>query len=381
MRIICILIISIIPLFSTSQTLEINRGSGIPSFTPCDRCAWLYLDENTGTIYTWNGSSSWDAVGTSGGTVNNPLSSDLDLNGSSLIDGDNDEIYFLNQAWEVKGDSVNFRKPTAYSAGEEFNIWFPSTVSSKFAGIGIYSRDGGGLSEMNFYTSKIDGSYVPSLNFNLSKDQAKFYVPAEFQQGNYSYRGSSGASSYFNTSKTTYSSTDLGTIPSGGNAGVSGLRFGLIQAGSNNLARSSIFAEYNNAFGSNMVFVVGRRGDIAYGEGEGLRFMEVTETSATSGVARVSFPSASEIVIAGGLKDKDSQLGSNGQIFTSTGTQTDWKSPADIFTGIKILVGTGDPEGAQTATIGSLFLRTDGSASTTLYVKESGTGNTGWVAK
>jgi peroxiredoxin len=31
--------------------------------------------------------------------------------------------------------------------------------------------------------------------------------------------------------------------------------------------------------------------------------------------------------------------------------------------------------------VGSLFLRTDGGANTTLYIKESGSGNTGWVAK
>lgn len=43
--------------------------------------------------------------------------------------------------------------------------------------------------------------------------------------------------------------------------------------------------------------------------------------------------------------------------------------------------GTGSPEGVVTAVVGSLFLRTNGGAATTLYVKESGTGNTGWVAK
>jgi len=42
---------------------------------------------------------------------------------------------------------------------------------------------------------------------------------------------------------------------------------------------------------------------------------------------------------------------------------------------------TGSPEGVITAPVGKLFLRTDGGLSTTLYVKESGTGNTGWVAK
>jgi hypothetical protein len=45
------------------------------------------------------------------------------------------------------------------------------------------------------------------------------------------------------------------------------------------------------------------------------------------------------------------------------------------------LTGNNTPEGAVTASVGSLFLRTNGGAGTTLYVKESGTGNTGWVAK
>lgn len=43
--------------------------------------------------------------------------------------------------------------------------------------------------------------------------------------------------------------------------------------------------------------------------------------------------------------------------------------------------GLGSPEGVVTASVGSLYSRTDGGAGTTLYVKESGVGNTGWVAK
>lgn len=43
--------------------------------------------------------------------------------------------------------------------------------------------------------------------------------------------------------------------------------------------------------------------------------------------------------------------------------------------------GAGSPEGSQTAGVGSIWVRTDGGASSTLYVKETGTGNTGWVAK
>jgi len=48
---------------------------------------------------------------------------------------------------------------------------------------------------------------------------------------------------------------------------------------------------------------------------------------------------------------------------------------------ISISGGTGSPESVVTAAQGSLYTRTDGGAGTTLYVKESGTGNTGWVAK
>lgn len=46
-----------------------------------------------------------------------------------------------------------------------------------------------------------------------------------------------------------------------------------------------------------------------------------------------------------------------------------------------LYTGTGSPETVVTAGVGSLYLRTDGGAGTTLYVKESGTGNTGWIGK
>jgi hypothetical protein len=45
------------------------------------------------------------------------------------------------------------------------------------------------------------------------------------------------------------------------------------------------------------------------------------------------------------------------------------------------LAGAGVPEGVVVAAIGVLYINTDGGAGTTLYVKESGAGNTGWAAK
>lgn len=48
--------------------------------------------------------------------------------------------------------------------------------------------------------------------------------------------------------------------------------------------------------------------------------------------------------------------------------------------GPQVSSGTGTPEGAVTAPKGSLFHRTDGGAGTCVYQKESGAGNTGWIA-
>lgn len=61
--------------------------------------------------------------------------------------------------------------------------------------------------------------------------------------------------------------------------------------------------------------------------------------------------------------------------------RVDTMGKISINNGPTISSGTGTPEGVVTAPVGSLYTRTDGGAGTTLYVKESGTGNTGWVAK
>ena len=47
----------------------------------------------------------------------------------------------------------------------------------------------------------------------------------------------------------------------------------------------------------------------------------------------------------------------------------------------QIYSGAGSPEAVVAAEVGSLYRRLDGGASTTLYVKESGSGSSGWVPK
>lgn len=47
----------------------------------------------------------------------------------------------------------------------------------------------------------------------------------------------------------------------------------------------------------------------------------------------------------------------------------------------QITSGTGVPNGVVTGNPGDLYLNKSGGSAKTLYVKESGTGNTGWVGK
>lgn len=59
-----------------------------------------------------------------------------------------------------------------------------------------------------------------------------------------------------------------------------------------------------------------------------------------------------------------------------------WTATSDLALGRPgIRSGLGTPLGVVVAPVGTLYTRLDGGAGTTLYVKESGTGNTGWVAK
>lgn len=55
-------------------------------------------------------------------------------------------------------------------------------------------------------------------------------------------------------------------------------------------------------------------------------------------------------------------------------------SPITFTSGAQILTGTGDPTSVVQAPQGSIFLRTDGAAATTLYVK-TGALIANWTAK
>lgn len=75
----------------------------------------------------------------------------------------------------------------------------------------------------------------------------------------------------------------------------------------------------------------------------------------------------------------------NGNVVSSTQgyfeSGTRWSTDSGSLNDRGLFNGTGSPEGVLTAAPGSLYCNNSGGAGTTLYVKETGSGNTGWSAK
>jgi hypothetical protein len=134
-----------------------------------------------------------------------------------------------------------------------------------------------------------------------------------------------------------------------------------------------------SAAGRNVTFdglYLNNTGGIFLGGNVQARFTSVRTTSATD-------------VLAGG--DGTQIVSMEGCSWQISGNSTHFKSLIMLQTYFNgkyydmslpsIRSGSGSPQGIVIAPVGTLYLRSDGGAGTTLYVKEAGSGNTGWVGK
>jgi hypothetical protein len=125
-----------------------------------------------------------------------------------------------------------------------------------------------------------------------------------------------------------------------------------------------------------------RSGDTALGSDTNIRW-----TISDRGVATGEFTIFQGPAFGGGFKVALQALTDGAVVLRHDGTErlrTEFQNSRggvrlNGATGPLIVSGTGTPEGVVTASVGSIYLRTD--SATTLYVKQTGTGNTGWVAK
>ena len=165
-----------------------------------------------------------------------------------------------------------------------------------------------------------------------------------------------------------------------------------------------------NSVVDNEIIVTGVRG----ASGAAIFVFTSEDSDVTNNKIRIAFDSATPVIVSGVEMGSCSRVvvqnnqvrcsadfGANvqvrGYVETVTGSENQFlmnnfavdttKATALLFnvlttSGVRVEhAGTNTPEGAIISSVGGLWRRTNGGAGTTLYVKESGTSNTGWVAK
>ena len=193
-------------------------------------------------------------------------------------------------------------------------------------------------------------------------------------------------------------------------AGTSGCRWGATNSDS-----GGVFTNNGNG-AQEMIRNIGTSGQPIYKHGGDTSFAEMTVTYSSPGRFRFSaieLPNNIAYIIRNAAEDADAlSISSNvaGDVsftnnvlnrtntYSVNGTSSGARHQFANSSGVHCCIdekgiapgpsgtpawtfGTGTPEGVVTAPVGALFTRADGGAGTALYVKESGTGNTGWVAK
>lgn len=182
------------------------------------------------------------------------------------------------------------------------------------------------------------------------------------------------------------------------------LNDGLIQ-----LVASSATVSPGNSVCGNTIIVNGARGDCS-----AIDLRNISDSDVTNNKIRIEFDQSSSIVfrcvqltscnrvvVSTNQIRCTSSFGANTQIrgfeelsscfgnelLMNTFNVDTTKATALLFntlatSGVRVEhASTGTPEGSVVSSVGGLWRRTDGGAGTTLYVKESGASNTGWVGK
>lgn len=248
-------------------------------------------------------------------------------------------------------------------------VTFSSTIIPGTATGTVTSFSSGNLSPI-FTTSVATATTTPALSFSLSTAAAYTVL----------------ANCTGSTAAPTYCALVNAMMPAPGSTtqvitNVSGL-FGASQ---DFLFDPATFTMSVKRSGTNAIRLVGAAAgaEVHFGTGTTPVIKDVTGWEFTSKASQdFNFGPASDttaILFGGGgaeaIGTARAGVGSHPGIFRLN----DGTSGAGIFLGPTLLAGTASPEASITARIGSLFMRADGSTTTALYLKETGTGNTGWA--
>lgn len=199
----------------------------------------------------------------------------------------------------------------------------------------------------------------------------------------------SNSSLYLGSSSSTYSSTNSGLInfPDANGTATSGISFGGTGGTNLNIYRPNVsYLRTDGGFLVGTTFYVGNTSN-KWTLAGGAEIIPTTVSSGASSALTVNQTwntTGVPTLITANVTNTQSGTGANLinlQVNSTSRFRVDKNGAVTINNGSQIISGTGSPEGTVSAPVGSMFLRTDGGAGTTLYIKETGTGATGWAAK
>ncbi len=284
-------------------------------------------------------------------------------NGTSIWEDDGTLIHDTDSVFVLKQDSaiIEFNETGTFSAG------ITNFYQSRYRGFFLSGPGGSFARDMTYYFGDEDGS-IRWLGTRQGTGN-EFLDWANWQRGVLSF-GNTNAHGLGNSYKST-----VAIFPNVNNQG-GATRYLQVFDGTATTDRllevNSVAFHWNENLKDRDFILDGDTRSNLFHVDASADFIGINESTPTGGLLHIKATAA-----AGSTEPLYVEDSSDDKVFSVTDDGVLSLGTADLL----ITHGSGTPEGAVTAPVGSLYLRTDGGAGTTLYVKESGTGNTGWAAK
>lgn len=249
----------------------------------------------------------------------------------------------------------------------------PYTISTVASSGGVTSFSAGNLSPL-FTTNVATSTSTPALTFSLTNAAANTVFGR--------FAGTTGAPSYGTLTSSMITPPGATTQVIYNDAGAFGASADMIF---NNTTKAFTIA----TGGQPLVRLLAAAGSgkVLFGTGTNPFIHDTTGSGwfFTSQAAQDMYfgpPGDPASFVVGG--DGSSGLG-HGTLRTGIGSaegalfMNDGTSSAGVFQGPLIMAGNGTPETNFSGRVGSIYMRGNGAAGTSVYIKETGTGTTGWV--
>jgi hypothetical protein len=290
------------------------------------------------------------------------------LNASSLGSGTVPDARFPATLPALSGVNLTALNASALGSGTVPDARFPATLPA-ISGVNLTNLNGSNVSSGTVADARIASALTGKTYNGLTLDATTgiFHLAngkTLTVSNSLTLTGTDGTSHVFPSTSSTLARTDTDQTFGGTQSFT-----GVILASDSGIARSSATTT-GLYFGPEYVvfqaaaeaqFFFERSTQRQFVLGSSIKFGWASTTSAIGSVIDTAFERAA----AGTVKLTDGSTG--------FGKLT-------LGTSVYDLAGSGSPEGAVTANIGSIYRRTNGSTGTAVYFKESGTGNTGWTA-